>query len=248
MRRNFCAMCDIEALLVIKVMPKKELKPLKMDSPEKFRGFIRKLWDELYWANFYYEILVEVSRLCEEHSKAANLSPVFWTYTLRAHYQTAMVYLHRIYDQNKESFNLHRFLLTVRENREVFDSANVRKRRESDPHVDDLMGAIGTLDLVQLNNDIQFSSNENPEVKNLNAWRDRVTFHNDERELFNQKRFEDENPLPNIGLLIEKGFEILNRYSQYFDTTVYSKGCRDWKDMKFVFEALVHYQSNRLHK
>src|SRR5450759_256999 len=112
-------------------MSKKELRPLKMDSPEKFRSFLRKLWDELYWANFYYDILKELSRLCREHTQAVNSSPVLWYYSLRAHYQTAMVYLHRIYDQNKESFNLHRFLLTVRENREIFDLASVRKRRES---------------------------------------------------------------------------------------------------------------------
>lgn len=207
-----------------------------MDTPEKFRAYLRKLWDEVYWANFHYEILIELSRLCEENKQTANLSAVFWTYTLRAHYQTAMVYLHRIYDQNKESFNLHRFLLTVRENREMFDSANVRQRRQSDPHVESLMQAIGQLDLVQLDRDIRFSSNENEKVKTLNLWRDRVNFHNDERELFRQNRFEDEHPLPDVGLLIDKGFEILNRYSQYFDTTIYSKGCRDWKDMKFVFE------------
>lgn len=216
-------------------MPKK-LKPLKMDSPEKFKAFLHKLWDELFWANFHYEILIELSRLCEEHRKTANLSAVFWTYTLRSHYQTAMVYLHRIYDQNKESFNLHRFLLTVRENRQMFDFANVRERRQGDPHVESLMKTIGELDLAQLDCDITSSSNENDKVKNLNAWRDRVIFHNDERELFRQNRFEDEHPLPAIGPLIDKGFEILNRYSQYFDTTIYSKGCRDWKDMKFVFE------------
>ena len=44
------------------------------------------------------------------------------------------------------------------------------------------------------------------------------------------------NPLPDIDLLIDEGFGILNRYSEYFDTTVYSKGCRDWKDMRFIFE------------
>jgi len=98
------------------------------------------------------------------------------------------------------------------------------------------MRAIGELDLVQLDRDIWFSSDENPEVQNLNKWRNRVTFHNDENELFRQKPFEDENPQPNIEQLMESGFQMLNRYSQYFETTGYSKGCRDWKDMKFIFE------------
>jgi hypothetical protein len=222
------------------VLQKKELTPLKMDSPDKFRGYIHKLWDELYRANFYYEILIEASKFCSEY-KAANFSKVFWSYTLEAHYQTAMIYLHRIYDQNRESFNLHRFLITVRENQEIFDLANVRKRRENDPHVDELMQSIGKLDLAKLGGDIWYSSNENPEVKNLNKWRDRVTFHNDARELFKQKPFEEENPRPDIGKLIKVGFEILNRYSEYFDTTSCSEGCRDWKDMKFVFESLEYH-------
>ena len=218
-----------------------------MDSPEKFQGFLRKLWDELYWANYFHDILVEVSRLCQAHIDAANHSPVFWNQTMRAHYQTTLVYLHRIYDQNKESFNLHRFLLTVRHNQSIFDSAAVRKRRQHDPHVDYLMQRIGRLDVPQLEKDILFSSNDNPDVANLNKWRDRVTFHNDERELFKAKRFEEENPQPNIPVLLEGGFEILKRYSEYFDTTTFSMGCREWKDMKFVFEALEHHPELKRH-
>jgi hypothetical protein len=56
---------------------KRKLKPLKMDSPDKFKGFIHKLWDELYWANFYCDILIEASKLCRKHEKAANFSPDF---------------------------------------------------------------------------------------------------------------------------------------------------------------------------
>ena len=106
-------------------MSKNELKPLKLVSPEEFKRFLNKLWDELYWANFYYDIFKQASRLCKEHEHAVKFSPVFWRSTLRAHCQTALVFLHRIYDQNRESFNLHRFLLTVRENREIFESAKV---------------------------------------------------------------------------------------------------------------------------
>ena len=219
-------------------MPGKRIEAVKGGNARKFKDFLGVLWDELYWANFYYEIFKETARLCKEHEEIFNLSPFFWHFTLRAHCQTALVYLHRIYDQNKQSFNLHRFLITVRNNREIFDSTAVRKRRENDPHADDLMRAIGKLDLAQLDRDVLFSSNENPKVKNLNTWRDRVTFHKDERELFRQKPFEHDHPLPfaDIDELLERGFQILNRYSQYFDTGRYSPGCREWKDVKFVFE------------
>ena len=67
----------------------------------------------------------------------------------------------------------------------------------------------------QLDRDIVFSTNDNPKVKNLNKWRDRVTFHNDERELLRTRPFEDDNPLPfaDIEELLEEGFQLLNRYS-----------------------------------
>ena len=224
-------------------MPETNLKALKLEDPAKFRDFLNVLWDELYWANFYYDIFREAGRLCKEHEEVFKLSPYFWHFTLRAHCQTALVYLHRIYDQNRESFNLHRFLLTVRDNPGVFCPAEVRKRLGGSPQAADLMQAIGMLDTIQLGRDIEFSSNENPKVANLNRWRNRVTFHKDERELFRQTPFEQEYPLPfsDIDELLEGGFGILNRYSQYFDAVQHSRGCREWKDMRFVFEALTHH-------
>src|ERR1041385_3237475 len=156
-------------------MPKKTLKPLKLETPKKFADYLAVLWDELYWANWYYDIFKETGRLCHEHQGIFNQSPHFWHSTLRAHCQTALVYLHRVYDQNTESFCLHRFLLTVRENRQIFDPVEVRNRRTADLHADDLIQRIGSLDLRQLDQDIAFSSDANPKVANLKRWRDRMT-------------------------------------------------------------------------
>lgn len=224
-------------------MAERDLKSLKLEAPEKFGKFLHVLRDELYWANTYYDIFKEASRLCKEHENVANFSRFFWNFTLQAHCQTALVHLHRIYDQNKEGFHLHRFLLTVRDNKSIFDPVAVRERRKSDPHADDLMESIGELDSTQLDLDIKYASLANPKVENLKRWRDRVTFHKDERELFREKPFEQEFPLTfgDIDELLSEAFKVLNRYSQYFDTTIYSTGCREWKDMNFVFEALEHH-------
>ena len=228
-------------LLLTNPMSKKELKPLKLASPEQFKDFFGTLFDELYWANFYFTMFKEAGRLCTKHQKAVRLSPAFWQLTMRAYCQTAMVYLHRIYDQNRDSFNLRRFLLTIRENQACFDPALVRKRRATDPHVDYLMLVLGRLDPSQLEQDIRYTSNANPKVANLNIWRDRVTFHKDERELSRQRPFEDDHPLPyaDIEELLSGGFRILNRYSAWFDTTGFSSNYPDWREMEFVFEALL---------
>jgi hypothetical protein len=220
-------------------MPKKTLKPLKLETPDKFTDFLHVLWDEIYWACFYYDMFKEAGRLCKCHEKVAKVSPYFWHFTLRAYFDATLIRVHRIYDQNKDSFNLHRFLLTVRANKGAFDPAEVRKRRKADPHADYLIRAIGQLDLVQLDRDIEFSGEANPKVANLKTWRDRVTFHKDDGELFRKRPFEDDYPLPfsDIDLLLSEAYQMLNRYSQYFSTTKYSLGFQEWKDMKFVFEA-----------
>ena|SRR5713101_217557 len=224
-------------------MRKRQLGPLKLASPEHLAGFIRVLWDELYWADVYYGIFKEGSKLSKRYQPAFNQAPFFWAYTLRAHCETALVYVHRLYDQNAESFNLHRFLLTVRNHPEAFDVDAVRKRRAKDPYADHLIKSIGPLDHAQLKRDIEFCSDTNPKVRNLKTRRDRITFHKDERELFRQTPFEKDYPLlfGDIDLLIDRGFEILNRYSEYFDTTQRSRNLREWKDMEFVFEALTHH-------
>jgi AbiU2 len=161
---------------------KRKLNPLKLEKPEKFENFLRVLWDEICWAYFYYDMLNEAQQLCKQHEEDFKFSPYFWHYTLQAYYETALIRLHRIYDQNQQSFNLHRFLITVRDNKQIFDSMEVRKRRATDPHADELIRGIGPFDLSQLDRDIEFSSEANPKVANLKHWRDRVTFHKDERE------------------------------------------------------------------
>jgi len=146
-----------EMLRAVRDRQKRELGPLKLETPEKFQRFLWVLWDELYWANYYFEIFGGIQRLCVEHKETFTFSPYFWDSTLRAHYQTALIYLHRIYDQNGKSFNLHRFLLTARKNLQIFDVTEVCKRRAGGLNADSLIRSIGPLDPKQLDIDIEYS-------------------------------------------------------------------------------------------
>jgi hypothetical protein len=221
-------------------MPNKKVKPIDLPSPEEFKRLIDALWDELYWGKYYYDMFTEVNRLCGEHEKAAKRSPYFWHFTQKALGQTALVYLHRVYDQNPSSFNLHRFLVTVRANHKIFDPVAVRERRKLDPAADSLISAIGSLNPADLERDIELASDDDPKVKNLNKWRNEVHSHTGARRLWSKQPFEQQNPLPysDIEELFDRGFKMLNRYSEYFDTTFRTKGFKEWKDMKFVFDAI----------
>jgi hypothetical protein len=77
-------------------------------------------------------------------------------------------------------------------------------------------------------------------VLNLKTWRDSMTFHKDEREPSRKKPFEEDYPLTpdDIEKLLDGGWTLLNRYSQYYDTALPSRGCHEWRDFKFLFEAL----------
>jgi hypothetical protein len=219
------------------------MNPIKLRSPDEFQDLLCALWGEWFWANWYYDIHKEALRLCAENEEAFQMAPHFWDSTLRAHHQTALVYLHRIYDQNRQSFNVHRFLLTVKTNPGFFEANAVRGRLLGNPHVDSLLGAIGPLDPVQLDRDIKFSSLANPTIAKLKEWRDRVSFHKDETVVLKQKPLEHNHPLSpaEIEQLLNGGYEILNRYSQYFNTHRYTGGFKEWKDIKIVFEALMRH-------
>ena len=114
-----------------------------------------------------------------------------------------------------------------------------------DPHADLLLDSIGPRDPKQLILTLTIQATKrNPKVANLKKWRDRIHFDKDERELFKQKPFEEEFPLPYTDLkaLLDRGFEILNRYSQNFNTTKYtSAGSRVGKILKFIFEAFAAF-------
>jgi hypothetical protein len=213
---------------------------LKLKSSDEFKTLLVSLWDDLLFANIHFLIFQEIGRSGVKRIEEINISPVFWRLTIEAHAQMALVRLLRVYDQHKAGLHLLRLLQTVHFNQWLFTPDQFRKRLTGNPSAEEWLTEIGVLDLTQLEKDIHFVSTANPKVENLKQWRDRVTFHKDPRHILTGKPFEQKNPLPyaDIEELIKKGFEILNRYSLYFDANRYGETLPKWDDVNFVIEAL----------
>ena len=202
-----------------------KVEGLKLKSADEFEALLKSLADGLFHAKVHFTILTEMHRLRKDHQDEINLSLVFWSYTFRAHADLTLMRVFQIYDQHGASFHLFRMLKTVQENEWLFS------REDS------------VLDLVQVEKDIAFVSEANPQIKNLKKWRDEIMFHKDPRHLLSNRQFEADNPLPypEVSNLIEEGTKIVNRYAACFNGAYYDNNTDGWKDVNFVFESLAHH-------
>ena len=223
-----------------------KLRSLKIKSADQFKTLLHSLRNELFEANVHFLIFKEIHKRCQRppgEITEASFAPGFWQFTLRAHSQTALMQLLRIYDQHKAGFHLLRLLQTVRDNPWLFSKSEIRKRLAGQPSAAELEKNTGSPDADQLENDIQFVSESNLKVKNLTLWRNKVTFHVDPRQVLAPKPFDLGHPLlyADVEELIAEGFKILNRYARYFDGSKFGTNFLHWNDVDFIFKALEHH-------
>jgi HEPN superfamily AbiU2-like protein len=104
---------------------------LEINNEQDFERLLEDLMDELMKARTHYAIYCDLLDSIEVYEREMNYSPAFWTMTLQAHLDAALVSLCRIYEQNKRepyTLNLRNFLETIRENLGLFDEARFRER------------------------------------------------------------------------------------------------------------------------
>ena len=216
---------------------------VKIKSDSEFTILLEAIVDELLRADVHYIISKGLATSGKEHSSAINFSPVFWSFTYRAHIESVFYHLCKIYDQHNSGFHLRRFIELVQDNPTMFSIENARRRLGK--NVEDEMKLYKSLDEELLKKDYCFVTEENPIFLNLNKWRDFVFAHRNPKQILSQKPFEVDYPFPfsEIELLLEKGSEIVNRYSGYFSSTHYSRATdsNGWDDFSYVLESIDHH-------
>jgi len=176
-------------------------------------------------------------------------SKVFWHFTFKAHSDSTLLHLSRIYDQNPNGFHLRKFLEEgVGKNRWIFEPKLFKQRLKANPSAEDLLQAVGPINEKILIDDIEFSSDKsNPTVKKLVKWRNNVLAHRSLDSVLpsdSPKNIEQPS-MPDMEQLINRGFEILNRYASYFEATSFSKNIFESDDFNFVLEALAHHPRHK---
>lgn len=159
----------------------------------------------------------------------------FWGYTIRAHFQTAILILCRLYDPQKDD-KRGRTLHLLR----------IVERIEGD--------RLSNLQISQRRTDLEFLQREEPEQKkypdrkvaNLRAWRKKVFAHRDyDIALDGIEGFSKQHPidLEETQELIDEGFLILERWASHYHVRRGIQRLVERKnDFLFVLESLGSFQ------
>lgn len=209
------------------------------DSAE-FKRLLEALVDELIDARDHFRLHQDLDAAIPDYQVEFNQSAAFWTFTLSAHMDAAILRLCKAYDlyEGKPSLNLRNFLETIEANLHFFDELSFRERLKDNPFVDSLAADPRKPDAAQLQSDLKSVSDADPLVKKLTVWRHNFFAHRSRSSVLNSKDFVGRNPLlfSEIKALIENGLRIVNHYSSLFTASVHTSMRID--DYKYLLDAV----------
>lgn len=109
------------------------------DSSE-FKGLLEALVNELIDAREHFRLHRDLDAAMPDYQAEFNRSAAFWSLTLSAHMDAALLRLCKAYDlyEGKPSLNLRNFLETIEANAHFFDEPNFRERLKDNAFVDSL--------------------------------------------------------------------------------------------------------------
>lgn len=224
------------------------MKSLQLKNDLDFQSLLKSLFDELWDARGHFIILSGLQEQAASAAKLMNYSKVFWHFTFEAHFDSTLIHLSKIYDQNPKGFHLKKFLEEgVNNNRWIFKPELFLKRLQANPNAEELLKAIGTIDEDKFIADLAFVSEKTNElVKKLVIWRSNFLAHRSLNFVLPSSSVMPDQPSSaDMQILISRGFDILNRYAGYFEATSYSQNIFESDDFKFVLEALEHHPRHK---
>ena len=179
---------------------------------------------------YFYKKIVDAQR--QEFRLELRKSREFWGYTKRAHEQTALAYLCRVYDtyrdrrKDRDAFHLLRLVEEIDES--MLSDAEKRQRQAD-------------LEFLQ-KEDATKKRFPDPRVAKLRKWRNNLLSHSNEEVVLNGlKPFREKNPFApeEIQQLVDQGFSIIERWAlQYEVSFPIKKLAQERDDYLFVLESL----------
>ena len=203
-------------------------------SQKEFEKLTQALALEAQGANLDYQLWQSLTSATKQYETELNQSCVFWQMTFEAHLNSCLFRLYRVYDHQKSSINLGRWLAMIKTNPSWFAEAAYKGRRPDSEYS-------GPPNAAQLANDITFASDKaNPLVKNLMAFRGNVLAHMGRKHVLRDR----ESPTGfkitygDVKTLVGQSMKIVNRYSQLYNGNQYSVIMAGINDFHFILDAL----------
>jgi len=222
---------------------------IQFGSEQEFERLLARLAREVVDAAIHWRLYGDLTKAIEIFSIEYNQSPTFWTLTFQAHLDATIFRLIRIYDGNSESLSLRNLLDTIKENINLFDADKFRQRLKNNPFVNSLASDIRKPDVMQLDEDISYSSTNNHLVKKLTIWRNNLFAHRSAEKTARGYNIAVDHPITGVevGELVKKSVEILNRYSSLFHATTHSTQIIGHDDYEFVLKS-IRKNLEQMHK
>ena len=188
---------------------------LRVKSSDEFRNLMARLARDINNAHVHWRMYENLHDALGAQSDAYTLSPAFWSLTLDAHRETAVLHLCRAFDSQPEALSFSTWLGAIRNHLPLFDIETFDKGMVDNPFRHTLRDHAMRPDLEQLSVDEARCSSSDATVKKLLRFRGHVAAHT------SAKGARDGNiltlsPAPEcheIEDLLPRAAEVLTRYS-----------------------------------
>ncbi len=217
-------------------------------AEEYFQKYYDELMRQAINARAHLKLWERLEKYRSSYLKELNQAPHFFTFTMRAHLDDALMTSSRIMRKQKGALTIWKFLNFAEKNSEIFSDEAFSQRMKQKPDYDEDWGKSHTpITRKEIEEDKQKLSNLEHTINNLITWRDKVIAHIDRKFLVTGKIISKEYPLERQQLqeVIDTIVEILNRYSYAFNSSTFLEKIPGEDDVQYVMDFIRSHIQER---
>lgn len=211
---------------------------IKIKNDTELGRLINSLADELVTAAIHFKLFKDLQK--NEYSREYSQSPAFWQYTFKAHLDSVLFCLCRVYDKHSKALSLYNLLDTIKANVHFFNKEHFINRKKDNQFVDSLAREDRIPKKEQLEEDMRYINSKNPLVEKLIRWRNELIAHKNAAHVIKEIKLEKTHPFLFVEIeeLLSHGMEIINRYNYLFEATTHSTQIVGHDDYEFVLDSI----------
>jgi len=210
--------------------------------------YFQKYYDKLIWQTLYVRAHLKLWERLENykssHLKELNQAPHFFTFTIRAHLDDALMTLSRIIRKQKGALTIWKFLDFVEKNSGIFSNEAFSQRERRKPDYNERwVKSYTPITQKEIEEDKQKLLSLEHTINNLIIWRDKTIAHIDHKFLVTGKIISKEHPLQRqqIQEVIDTLVAILNRYSRAYNSSTFHEKFLGEDDVQSVMDCIRFY-------
>lgn len=193
-------------------------------SDKELSKLLDVLGKEIANAHAYYRLHDKLIEAIPDYQTEYAQSNTFWTLTMQALFDSALLHLCRVYDAYSTSLSLANLLMALKMNSCLFSKENFEARLADNPFVESLSQLDRTLSPDEIDKDILLVTEENKTVKKLLIWRHNVIAHRGAKVSLGKNQILADNPLSEdeIKSLLEIALSTFNKYSSLYRASTHT--------------------------